>query len=118
MGSLNEENINFVLLSNLLNGNAGDIINFAQRFIDSTVEDIDVIESAWERNDIEIMNFFAHRAKGRAGTVGAIKLARLFQQLEILLLVGDRGGAKKTVGALRVFVAQIKVDVARYLAVG
>lgn len=116
MDSCSEGNIDFVLLSNLLEGDTKNIIECAQRFVNSTEEDIDAIESAWGRNDIDEMKFWVHRSKERAGLVGALKLVRLCQQLEISLLVEDRSGVKRMVGAIRILVEQIKVDVAQYRA--
>jgi len=103
----NPDIIDLSILAEMMGTHPERIPEFAHRFIASTTIDIDEIEKALARNDMEELGALGHRAKSPARMVGAIGFADLCQALENCAHNGDIEEARDIVNQLRPLLQQI-----------
>jgi len=97
---------NFVIYDpSVLGASFGDdgefVASVLEEFLHSAAQQIDVIASAQPASDIEAIVRAAHTLKGSARTVGALRLAEVGAEFEVLAGSGQIESASAVVGKLR-----------------
>jgi len=70
-------------------------------FLEKIPEDLENLESGFSNGDIEEVERFAHRMKGSAGMVGAMKFMAISKKIEFSTKEGTLDGAGKMVQDLK-----------------
>jgi CheY-like chemotaxis protein len=99
--------IDLSILEEMMSGYPERIAGFAQRFVISTLADIDEIEKALEQKDMASLEALGHRAKSPAKMVGAGGFAELCKALEKTARAGDIEKSREVVVQMRPLLQQI-----------
>jgi signal transduction histidine kinase/HPt (histidine-containing phosphotransfer) domain-containing protein/ActR/RegA family two-component response regulator len=105
--------IDLSVLAELIGDDREKICEFASRFVESIGQEVEAMEEALGRGDMQMLRALGHNSKSPARMVGAMEVAALCQALEDN--DGDIERARDIVARLRVLPAQIEKQVATAL---
>ncbi len=108
--------IDLSVLAEITGSDRQKLGEFANKFVVSIQKDMENIEAALERKDLQALGALGHYSKAPAKLVGAMEFANLCQALEDNADGGDLDHARDIVGQLRVLPSQIERQIARVLA--
>jgi two-component system sensor histidine kinase/response regulator len=101
--------IDFAVLSDLVGGNPEKMRQMAHRFMESARDDMEKVQLALERRDLNALKEMGHHIKSPAAMVGAADLAELCQQLETNR--DDLGRAQELVSSMFGMLAEIEEEI-------
>ncbi len=104
--------IDLSVLAELIGDDRKKVGEFASRFVASIGQEMEAMEAALEREDLQALGALGHNSKAPARMVGAVRFAELCQALEDSARDGDLDCARDIVAKLRVLPAQIERQVA------
>ncbi len=101
--------INLDVLGELLENDSARMHDFVRRFLESSVQDVNKMEAALARQDMETLRTLGHHAKSPASLVGAAGFASLCEELENHARHFELAKAYATVRQLQELLAQIRM---------
>jgi HPt (histidine-containing phosphotransfer) domain-containing protein len=75
--------------------------------IDSLPEQLNILESAIENNNAELLNKVSHKMKGSSGSIGALGLADKLHTIELIGREGSTDITEQALGELRETINQV-----------